>query len=206
MAPCDVLRLSGVLDRTLAGAAAPRIVDTSGDLDWSLRRFPNVSSIFGQALFVHRLVPRAEWVDEVIRDPECYDHEGPCDWASGACLLVRRDALERLGGFDEGFFMYCEDVDVCRRLRDSGNLVFYTPDAVCTHVGGASAPRDSLVPELARSRIRYARKHFGRGPAAAYHIGVALNALTHVLAGRNSASRRGHAQALSAALRFGVQT
>jgi N-acetylglucosaminyl-diphospho-decaprenol L-rhamnosyltransferase len=205
IAPEAVLQLTAVLERTSAGAVAPRIVDSSGALEWSLRRFPEVRSIYGQALFAHRLFPDAEWTDEVIREPGRYEREGPCDWASGACLLVRRATLEHTGGFDEGFFMYCEDVDFCRRLWDAGQPVVYTPTVVCTHAGGASAPRWRLMRVLAQSRIRYARKHFGRIRAATYQLGVALNALTHVLAGRGIHGRLGHARAFAAAIRPGVQ-
>ncbi len=201
----NVLQLADTLERTAAGAIAPRIVDSSGALEWSLRRFPKVRSIFGQTVFAHRVFPNAEWTDEVIRDPGRYEHEGPCDWASGACLLVRRALLEQTGGFDEGFFMYCEDVDLCRRLWNARQTVVYTPTVVCTHVGGASAPRWKLVKVLARSRIRYARKHFGLVRAATYQVGVALNALTHVLAGRGVHGRLGHARALAAAVRPGIQ-
>ena len=63
------------------------------------------------------------------------------DWASGACLLIRRDLLDELGGWDDGFFMYCEDKDICRRARDAGYDVRYEPAAVVHHEGGVSAPR-----------------------------------------------------------------
>lgn len=204
MTPQHVLQLAATLDRTSAGAVAPRIVDPSGALEWSLRRFPEIRSIFGQALFAHRFFPDADWADEVIREPGRYEQEGPCDWASGACLLVRRDLLEQTGGFDEGFFMYCEDVDLCRRLWDIGRPVVYTPTVVCAHVGGASAARWRLVRVLARSRIRYAHKHFGRMRATTYRLGVGLNAFTHVLAGRGVHGRLGHARALAVAIRPGV--
>jgi N-acetylglucosaminyl-diphospho-decaprenol L-rhamnosyltransferase len=194
--PEAVLCLADVLERTSAGAVGPRIVDPSGSLEWSIRRFPEVRSIYGQAIFAHRLFPSADWVDEPVRDPERYEREGPCDWASGACLLVRREMLEQLGGFDEGFFMYCEDVDLCRRVWDRGSAVVYTPTVVCTHAGGASSPRWRLMRVLVRSRIRYAQKHFGRGRAIAYRSGVVLNELTHVLIGRGFRGRLGHARAL----------
>ena len=163
-------------------------------LEWSIRRFPEVRSIYGQAIFAHRLFPSADWVDEVIRDPERYEREAPCDWASGACLLVGREMLEQLGGFDDGFFMYCEDVDLCRGSGIAGSPVVYTPTVVCTHVGGASSPRWRLMRVLARSRIRYAQKHFDRGRAIAYRSGVALNALTHVF-DRARVSRTARARA-----------
>ena len=120
MSAADVLELADALERTGAGAVAPRIVDEAGRTEWSLRRFPSVRTMFGQALFVHRVRPDATWADEVIRDDRRYESEGECEWASGACLLVRRSLLEELGGFDDGFFMYSEDVDLCRRIWDEG--------------------------------------------------------------------------------------
>lgn len=198
--PERVLELVDTLERVGAGAAAPRIVGRRGELEWSLRRFPQVRSIFGQALFLHRLFPEAAWADEVIRDPDRYEREGPCDWASGACLLVRRDVLAEIEGFDDGFFLYREDVDLCRRIWNAGHAVVYTPSVECMHIGGASAPRWRLLGVLASSRIRYARKHFGRPRAAAYHVGVVMTAGSHLVAGRGMSRRVGHLIALLAAL------
>jgi N-acetylglucosaminyl-diphospho-decaprenol L-rhamnosyltransferase len=205
MTPDGVLRLATARERLAAGAIAPRVVDPAGELEWSLRRFPTVRSIYGQAFFAHRLFPKARWVDEVIRDQPQYEREAPCDWASGACLLVRRNLLEQLDGFDDGFFLYREDVDLCRRLWDAGSSVMYTPSVTCTHAGGASAPRWRLLRVLARSRIRYARKHFRRPASATYRVGVGASAFTHLLAGRGFARRYGHALALLATIGFNLQ-
>jgi N-acetylglucosaminyl-diphospho-decaprenol L-rhamnosyltransferase len=199
--PAALHRLVEVLEETGAGIVAPRILREDGSLDWSLRRFPEVRSIFGQALFAHRFFPQASWVDEVIRDPKAYDHPHSCDWAPAACLLARRELLERLGGLDETFFMYCEDIDLCRRAWNAGFAVHYTPEVICVHAGGASAPRTDLVPVLVRSRINYARKHFTRGRALAYRIGVGLNEVTHVVLSRSGRARIGHARALAPVVR-----
>lgn len=204
MSPDDILGLVEVAGVTAAGVVAPRIVDDFGNLEWSLRRFPEVRSIFGQALFAHRMLPAANWVDETIRDPAAYDHRRTCDWASGAALLVPRNVLDEIGGFDAGFFMYCEDVDLCRRVWDLGRKVVFEPSVVCVHAGGGSAPRWTLLPTLARSRVRYAQKHFGAARAAAYRTGVAVNALTHVVGGRSLRPRIGHARAFAAALQPGA--
>jgi N-acetylglucosaminyl-diphospho-decaprenol L-rhamnosyltransferase len=184
------------------GAVAPRIVDSDGALDHSLRRFPRLLSTFAQALFLHRIFAAADWTDEVVRDEDVYARPGPADWASGACLLLRRSALAVDGALDESFFMYCEDTDVCKRLWETGYRVVYEPSVTVVHVGGASAPRPSLYPTLAASRIRYGRKHYGRIRAALERCGVSLGALTHALVGRGGApARRGHRRALAAALR-----
>lgn len=179
------------------GAAGPKIVEADGSLDFSQRRFPRLRSTYAQALLAHRILPRAAWTDELVRDPEAYERPGSPDWLSGACLLVRRDALERLGGLDEGFFLYCEDLDLCRRLRDDDYDVRFVPEAVCVHVGGASAPRAALLPVLAASRVRYAWKHSSAPQALLEQGGVALGALTHAIVTRGGrATRLGHLRAL----------
>jgi hypothetical protein len=184
-----------------AGAAAPRIVHADGSLDFSLRRFPRLRSTYARALFLHRVFPGAAWTDELVRDPAAYRKQGSPEWASGACLLVRRAVLEQLDGFDPGFFMYCEDVDLCRRLWDAGHELLYEPDATVSHLGGASAPRASLLPVLAASRLRYAAKHMGPAAALVERAGIALEALTHVVvSGGGRAARAGHARALRLAL------
>jgi N-acetylglucosaminyl-diphospho-decaprenol L-rhamnosyltransferase len=198
--PAALDALAGVLDQCdPIGVVAPRIAEPDGSLDFSLRRFPRVGSAFAQAMFVHRLVPDAPWVDEVIRDPSVYECAHAVDWVSGACLLVRRSVLEQIGGLDESFFHYSEDVDLCRRVWNAGYEVYYEPAALAMHEGGASAPRARLLPILAASRIRYSAKHDGRA-AAAVRVAVALGALTHFLAARSSAARRGHLRALGVAL------
>jgi N-acetylglucosaminyl-diphospho-decaprenol L-rhamnosyltransferase len=183
------------------GAVAPRIEEPDGSLDYSLRRAPRLRSSFAQALFLHRLFPEATWVDEVIRDPDEYEHAHAVDWVSGACFAVRRDVLEELGGLDESFFHYSEDVDICERIRRSGREVRFVPGARAEHEGGASAPRARLLPILAASRIRYSAKHDPQPVVLALRASVALGAATHVVVARNAASRRGHLRALGVALR-----
>jgi N-acetylglucosaminyl-diphospho-decaprenol L-rhamnosyltransferase len=179
------------------GAVAPRILHADGTLEYSQRRFPRLRSTYARALFLHRLFPAASWTDELIRDPEAYAVTGAPDWVSGACVLVRRSVLEQLDGFDEGFFMYCEDIDVCRRLRSAGHELVYEPRAVVSHEGGASAPRASLLPVLAASRIRYAAKHRSAAGALLERFGVALEALTRLVVSRGGwPVRAGHARSL----------
>jgi N-acetylglucosaminyl-diphospho-decaprenol L-rhamnosyltransferase len=186
----------------LVGAVAPCIVASDGSLDFSQRRFPRLRSTYARALFLHRLFPRATWTDELVRDSEAYLRRGRPDWVSGACVLVRRDALVQLEGLDEDFFMYSEDTDFCRRLRSAGYELVFEPAATVEHVGGASRPRAELLPALAASRVRYARKHHGAVTALLERVGVALEAATHVVFGRGGlATRAGHARSLLAMAR-----
>jgi GT2 family glycosyltransferase len=89
--------------------------------------------------------------------------EREVDWVSGACLMARRAVLERVGGFDEGFFLYEEDADLCRRVRAAGWRVLFTPAAEIRHGLGqsmAKAPARARL-EYQRSHIRYYAKHNG---------------------------------------------
>jgi len=194
--------LAAELDRDeRIGAVAPRIEEPDGSLDYSLRRFPRLRSSFAQAFFLHRVFPEATWVDEVIRDPAAYEHARPAEWVSGACFAVRRSVLEEIGGLDESFFHYSEDVDICARIWRTGREVRFVPAALAEHEGGASAPRARLLPILAASRIRYSAKHDSPAVRLAARASVALGAATHVVFARSSATRRGHLRALGVALR-----
>lgn len=172
------------------GAAAPLIVHPDGSNAYSLRHFPRVISTFAQAFFLHRMLPTRSWTDELIRDPRRYRERWSPEWVSGACVLVRRSLLEQLDGWDERFFLFAEDMDLCRRIRDAGYAVVFDPEATCTHVGGASAPKDAMLPILMQSRLRYLAKHHGRIGRSLHRVGLGLSALTHFALGRDA--RRGH--------------
>jgi N-acetylglucosaminyl-diphospho-decaprenol L-rhamnosyltransferase len=200
--PDALTRLAGAFDDgPEVGLAAPRIIDADGSLDHSLRQFPRLRTTYAQALFLHRIFPHARWTDEVIRDPRVYEVPGTAEWVSGACMLVRRDVLERLGGFDDDFFLYSEDIDICRRIHDLGFDVRYEPSAVAVHEGGASAPRTELLPVLAASRIIYARKHRSPLFVLGERCGVAIGAVTHMAITRGGwRARHGQLRALARAL------
>jgi GT2 family glycosyltransferase len=184
-----------------AGLAGPRILDEDGTLLLTQRRFPGPLSTAAQALFLQRLLPRAAWTDELVRDPAAYEAAGTPDWISGACMLVRRDAFEAIGGFDEGFFLYCEDTDICKRLADAGWATRFEPAAVAWHEEGSSAPRSALLAVHARSRVHYARKHLRPVRAALDAAAVALGAATHAVANLwRLPVARGHVRALRAVL------
>lgn len=118
------------------GAVGPLIRNGDGTVYPSARAVPSVSTGVGHAL-LHGVWPSNPWTrkyhaaNEDIREREC-------GWLSGACLLVRRSAFEQLGGFDESFFMYFEDVDLGYRLGNAGWSVRYVPSAEVVHSGAHS--------------------------------------------------------------------
>ncbi len=201
--PADLRQLVAVLEAEPAvSLVAPRALDGTGALLPSQRRDMSVRTIWAQALFVHRLLPRARWANEVDRDPAAYARAGNPDWVSGACMLVRRQAFQSIGGFDERFFLYCEDKDLCRRLREAGGQIRFEPSAAVSHDCGQSAPGTSLLAVLAQSRKLYARKHSGPVAARLLALGLAVEAVTHLVANLARPARaRGHAATLRGLLR-----
>lgn len=184
------------------GAVAPRIEYPDGGLAYSLRRFPSLGATYAQALFIHRVFPHASWTTEIVKDEAAYTSAQSPDWVSGACILVRRSAIEQIGGWDERFFLYCEDTDLCQRLRAAGYDIRFEPSSVALHLEGASSDRALTLRLLAESRLRYAAKHGPRLRTLAERLGLILWSASHVLvSGGGRSDRLGHARALRALLR-----
>jgi hypothetical protein len=150
------------------GAAAGRMLDANGraQAGWMLRRLPTPAALCFEVLLVNRLWPRnpVNWrfrcYDLDLTRTEPVEVEQP----AGAFMMIRRDAWERVGGFDERFHpLWFEDVDFCRRLRDCGLHLFYVPSAAVTHAGAHSIRKMPLgIREKYwyGSLLRYASKHF----------------------------------------------
>ena len=151
------------------GALGPQLRYPDGSLQSSRRRFPT----FATAL-VESTVVQEWWGDNrVLRRYYMADTPDDAiqavDWVVGACLLVRRQTYEQIGGLDEGFFMYSEELDWCRRIKDAGWLVVYLPKATVIHHEGRSS--EQVVParhiHFQSSKVRYFRKHHGTFQAEA---------------------------------------
>ncbi len=156
-----------------AGAVGPRLIGPDGNLQQSCWRFPTPWDALAESLGLLRLLRRpSNYL------PSDYSRAMMVDFAVGACLLVRRDMFLEVGGFDERFFMYAEETDLCRRMRDCGKRVYYTPDSTAVHLGGGSktTTAQQLV-QFHTSRDLYFRKHFGPGWLQAYHVASILNCL-----------------------------
>jgi len=117
------------------GAVGPRIDRPDGTRYPSARAFPSLVDAAGHG-FVGLVTTENPWSRRYLRTDA--EEAGPVDWVSGACLAVRRRAWDTVGGFDEAFFMFLEDVDLCRRLHAAGWGVAYEPAGRVVHVEGAS--------------------------------------------------------------------
>jgi hypothetical protein len=147
IARCDALPASAIF--------SVRQVNVNGTVVRSAGRFPNAARVVAETFFWRALRRHGGYV----MDRERYDGELDCDWVQGAFLVVRREVLEALGGFDERFFLYSEDVDLCRRVKDLGYRVTHLPVMTIVH-DVTGRPVDERPFLLARAQLVYARKWF----------------------------------------------
>lgn len=171
-----------------AGAVGPRILDPNGELQLSARREVSFASgLAGRTSLLTRLFPKSSLVKGQFPAVSASDRAIAVDWVSGACMVIRRGALEGVGYLDERFFMYFEDADLCRRLREAGWLVYYLPSIeVRHHAGGSSRSKPRAIWRLHKSALLYHRKHGARGPLQVYSLltiaGLAARALAKLAA------------------------
>ncbi|MGE3705513.1 MAG: glycosyltransferase family 2 protein [Vicinamibacterales bacterium] len=157
--------LAGELDAQPACAiAAPTVLDEDGSVQGSVRGDPTMlTGLFGRTTLLTRLFPKAALA---ARNVQRYTSEESrsVDWVSGACMLVRRAAFEAVGGFDERYFLYWEDADLCRRLRAAGHTIRFVPRATVVHAGGRSSEsaRTLSVRAFHESAYLYYRTHVAR--------------------------------------------
>lgn len=144
------------------GAIGPQLLNDDGSVQSSRRRFPTLRTAFFESTWLQPVAPRAvldRYYMRDIRDAETT----PVDWVHGAAVMVRREVIDQVGGLDEGFFMYSEELDWQRRIRSAGWEIVYYPEAQITHYGGRSS--DQVVAQthirFQNSKIRYFRKHHG---------------------------------------------
>ncbi|MEO5819258.1 MAG: glycosyltransferase family 2 protein [Vicinamibacteraceae bacterium] len=167
--PGAIARLADALDQAPdIGAVSGRLVgaDGSPQLGFNVRRLPTLASLAADLLFIDHLWPANPASSRYYaRD---LDPDAPADveQPAAACLMIRADVFDRLGGFDEAFWpAWWEDVDFCRRLRGAGYRIRYLPDAVFRHEGGSSLAAlgaRTFERVFAANRRRYVRKHHGR--------------------------------------------
>jgi len=184
-------------DSTLA-VAGPRILEPDGTRYPSARRFPSLLDAAGHAV-LGDLVPTNRFTRRYRLGYLDVDDTTDVDWVSGACFLARRRTLDELHGFDESYFMYAEDTDLCWRARRAGWGVVFVPGAAVTHLQGISTARRPYRMLVAhhRSVFRFAVRT-ERGwrrlalPATALFLGLRLAVMCarQALSARHGASSR----------------
>ena len=143
-----------------AAVVGPKLLNTDGTLQRSVRGEPTLWRLATEYLFIRKLAPRSGRLNPLYRGDFEHDRVAEVDWLSGPALLVRREAADAVGLFDEEFFMFSEEVDWLTRFRRAGWKVLFFPGAEVVHVGGASHGGTIYVENL-RGHLRWFAKHRG---------------------------------------------
>ena len=161
-----------------AGAAGPLVLNPDETIQRSCHRAPTIFREFWR-MFHLDVIRR---VSEYAMETWTHDRARSVDVVQGACLILRREALDRVGLLDERFFIYSEEVDLCQRLRQDGWTINWVPWAQIVHYGGQSTSQvgEAMFLQLYRAKILYFRKHFGVRAAQLYKLILLLAASTRL--------------------------
>src|SRR5262249_4383210 len=184
------------------GVLGVKLVGPDGSLQPSCRYFPTPWNVFLATTGLNRFFPGTRLVDDMS-----WDHESlrECDWVPGCYYLVRREVIKHVGLFDPRYYLYYEEVDHCRRVRQAGWSVTYYPFTQVVHIGGESAETEGPLTHAGRqisalqieSELLYFRKHYGvRGLLAAVFLAALRDTIT---AGKGLWRRLDTARAAAAA-------
>jgi len=157
----SVERLAAFADEHLRAAyVGPRLRNPDGTLQRSVRGFPTLWRLATEYLFLRKLAPRSQALNAFYAGG--FDHESvrEAEFLMGSCMLVRREAVERVGPLDESFFLFSEETDWCYRFRAAGWQVLFYPGAEAVHVGGA-AHGGRFFREQVGGHLRFLAKHRG---------------------------------------------
>lgn len=157
------------------GIVLPQLVDESGGVLLSLRREPTLLRAVGDALFGAKFSNRPAALAVRVHDLDVYEQRADVDWATGAAMLLTQECDRSVGDWDESYFMYSEEVAVCRLARDRGFAVRYVPNAKVLHFERGSGRSGDLDALRALNQVRYFRHHHGRLATGVFRLILALH-------------------------------
>ncbi len=178
-----LVRLVTVLDADpTTGVVGPHTLNTDGTHQSTRRRFPTLLTGLFESTWLERFAPRRIIEHYRVQDrPD--DGIYPVDWVQGSALMARAEVWEQIGGLDERYKMYSEEMDWCKRAKDAGWEVVYVGDARIIHHGGQSTVQVKARSHVhfQHSKLRYFRKYHGRGAALILRLVLALNYLSQIV-------------------------
>lgn len=167
------------------GALGPQLRYGDGSLQSSCRRFPTLATALFESTPLAWHWPANPWArryrmedGKTLRVSETSKLSAETvDWVVGAALLVRRAILVQIGGFDEGYFMYSEELDLCRRIKQAGWQIVYEPNVQIIHHEGKSSEQNVAVRHIRfqTSKVRYFRKFHGPAQAETLRVFILLS-------------------------------
>ena len=164
------------------GMVGPQLLNSDGTVQSSRRRFPTLGTAFFESTWLEPYAPKAILEDYFVLDvPD--DKIATVDWVVGACMMTRYEIAESVGGMDEAYFMYSEELDWCRRVKQAGWDVVYLPTAQVVHHYGKSS--DQAVTHrhinFNRAKLRYFRKYHGKYVTFVLRFFLLFNYLAQII-------------------------
>jgi GT2 family glycosyltransferase len=206
----DTLVHPGAIDKLLrylvelpcVAAVGPRLVNSDGSLQLSIWRRPTLFREWWRLFHLDWLYPLSEYPSSTLTS----QLPRRVDVLHGACFLLRREALQNMALFDEDYFIYSEEIDLCDRLGLAGWELYWVPEAVVTHKGGQSTRQvaDEMFIELYRNKIRFFRKRRGQFAGMLYKLILLQASLARYLAAQamGRLRLRGHEQIIEIARQY----
>jgi N-acetylglucosaminyl-diphospho-decaprenol L-rhamnosyltransferase len=150
-------------ERPDAAVVGPRLLNPDGSLQPSVRGFPTLWRLATEYFFLRKLAPRSQALNAFYASRFSHDEVREAEFVMGACMLVRREAVDTVGPFDEDYFMFSEETDWCYRFRQAGWKVLFYPGAEFVHVGGATTKQNwgPMLREQLRGHLIFFAKHKG---------------------------------------------
>jgi N-acetylglucosaminyl-diphospho-decaprenol L-rhamnosyltransferase len=170
-------QLVAYLDLNLdVGVVSGMLKNPDGSIQSSRRRFPNFKTAVFESTWFEPLAPRSVLQDYYAEDLPL-DKPVDVDWLTGASLMVRHEVIDQVGLMDEGYFMYSEELDWCRRIKDAGWRIVFIPTAVIIHYIGKSSEQAIVRRHIDfnRAKLRYFRKYHGRTQAGLLRLWLLFN-------------------------------
>jgi N-acetylglucosaminyl-diphospho-decaprenol L-rhamnosyltransferase len=150
-------------DHPDVGALGPQLLNPDRSIQSSRRRFPTLTTAFFESTWLQGVAPRGI-LTHYYMDDVSPDHTHEVDWLNGACTVFRREAFDRVGVYDaQNFFMYSEELDLCRRVKEAGWKIVYLPEAQVIHYVGKSSDQAVAARHIyfQTSKVHYFRKWHG---------------------------------------------
>ena len=201
-------------DHADVAVAGPKLRYPDGAVQPSRRRFPTVATLFLESTQLQRFFPTNRVLRRYYISDRSDDEVQDVDWLVGACLCVRAAAADEVGLLDARYFLYCEELDWCRRVRAAGWRVVYVPSAEVAHVEGASSQLDLAARDrlFQASKLRYAAKWHGPWVAAALraylvaeNVARAIEETAKLAVGSRTAERRARLRLIGNGLRSALR-
>ncbi|MCP4359332.1 MAG: glycosyltransferase family 2 protein, partial [Chloroflexi bacterium] len=165
-------------DNPDVGVVGAQLLNEDGSVQSSRRRFPKLTTAFFESTWLQPWAPRSILADYYVTDVA--DGETvEVDWVMGACIMTRAEVVMQVGGMDEAYFMYSEELDWCRRIKTAGWRVMYLPAAQITHYQGKSSEQVVVQRHILfnQAKLRYILKYHGRAAATMLRLFLLLNYL-----------------------------